>query len=49
MAGRTGRVGKPGTVITVADLDQMKKLKSWETPLGIEFDVKYNYVAKELA
>ena len=45
MAGRTGRNGKPGTVVTVADLEQMKRLQSWETPLGISFDVKFGVPA----
>ena len=30
-----------GTVVTVATLDEYKRLKSWETPLGISFEIKY--------
>jgi superfamily II DNA/RNA helicase len=44
MAGRTGRFGNTnmdGVVISLVTLDEMKRLKSWETPLGIAFDVQY--------
>lgn len=41
MAGRTGRNGRSGTVVTVASLEEMKKMSSWQTPLGISFEVKY--------
>jgi superfamily II DNA/RNA helicase len=44
MAGRTGRSGnrsKGGTVISLVNFDEMKRLKSWETALGIEFEVEY--------
>jgi hypothetical protein len=47
MAGRTGRLAgvgltaKAGTVVTVVTYDELKRLKSWETPLGIQFDVVY--------
>ena len=42
VAGRTGRAGNTvegGTVITLATYDELKRLRSWETPLGITFDV----------
>jgi superfamily II DNA/RNA helicase len=44
MAGRTGRYGNKrldGTVISVVDFDELKKLQSWQTALGISVDVKY--------
>ena len=41
MAGRTGREGKAGKVVTLANLDEIKRLQSWQTALGIQYDVKY--------
>lgn len=48
MAGRTGRWGgqddamsRRGQVITIANLEEWKRLQSWETPLGIDFDMQY--------
>ena len=43
IAGRTGRAGNtvPGTVVTLASYEELKRLQSWETPLGIAFDVQY--------
>ena len=28
-------------VISIVNLEEMKRLRSWQTPLGIGFDVKY--------
>ena len=44
MAGRTGRVGSSGTVTSFVNMDQLKRLQSWQTPLGISFEVQ---VAKQ--
>lgn len=44
MAGRTGRMGnkkQEGAVVTLADLDDLKRMQGWQTPLGIQFKVKY--------
>lgn len=43
VAGRTGRAGNtvPGTVVTLATYEELKRLQSWETPLGITFDIQY--------
>lgn len=43
MAGRTGRAGSivPGTVITLVNYDELLRLQSWQTPLGITFEVEY--------
>lgn len=44
-AGRTGRVGNTvsaSVVYTVATLDELKRLQSWQTPLGIAYDVIYS-------
>lgn len=43
VAGRTGRAGNTvsGTVVTLASYEDLKRLQSWETPLGINFDVQY--------
>jgi superfamily II DNA/RNA helicase len=44
MAGRTGRFGNKrldGTVVTVVNLDELKRIQSWQVALGIEIDVKY--------
>jgi len=44
MAGRTGRRGsKKSTsiVFSLVNYDELKRLQSWQTPLGIEFDVQY--------
>lgn len=44
VAGRTGRAGNKvstGTVITYVNLEQLKRLQSWQTPLGIAFEVEY--------
>ena len=40
MAGRTGRVGKDGSVVTVATIEEMKRLQSWQTPLGLTLNVE---------
>lgn len=40
LAGRTGRAGRAGQVVSFVDLDELKRLQSWQTPLGIAFDVK---------
>ena len=39
ISGRTGRAGKEGRVVTFATLDDLKRMKSWETALGIHFQV----------
>ena len=46
MAGRTGRLGgertdPEGIVITVATLEELKRMQSWQSPLGITFDVEF--------
>jgi superfamily II DNA helicase RecQ len=44
VAGRTGRAGNrvsTGTVVTYVNLEQLKRLQSWQTPLGIIFDIQY--------
>ena len=44
MAGRTGRAGNKvsgGTVISLVNFDELKRMQSWQTALGIEFDVEY--------
>lgn len=44
MAGRTGRAGnieKGGKVTSLVTLEEMKRLKSWQTPLGIEYRLQY--------
>ena len=39
MAGRTGRVGKKGSVVTMATVEEMKRLQSWQTPLGLSWNI----------
>ena len=42
LAGRTCRQGNQkneGSIMTVVNLDELKRLQSWETPLSINFDV----------
>ena len=44
MAGRTGRAGNKvptGTVISLVNFDELKRMQSWQTALGIEFEVEY--------
>lgn len=43
MAGRCGRQGNtvPGTVVSLVNHDELLRLQSWETPLGITFEVEY--------
>ena len=44
MAGRTGRAGNKvagGTVISLVNFDELKRMQSWQTALGIEFAVEY--------
>jgi superfamily II DNA/RNA helicase len=44
MAGRTGRSGNKqmtGTVVSFVNYDELKRLQSWQVPLGISFDVEY--------
>lgn len=44
LAGRTGRKGnreEGGTVVTYASLDEMKRLQSWQVPLGIRLEMKF--------
>lgn len=44
MAGRTGRVGNKksgGTVITIIDLIELKRIQSWQNPLGIDVELVY--------
>lgn len=40
LAGRTGRAGRPGQVISFVNLDELKRLQSWQSPLGVVFDIK---------
>eukprot|EP01041_Mallomonas_annulata_P000724 gene725-1394_t len=40
LAGRTGRAGNDGTVVSFVNLDELKRMQSWQTPLGIQFEVK---------
>eukprot|EP01035_Chromulina_nebulosa_P016849 gene16849-22334_t len=43
MAGRTGRIGNKnpnGVVVSVVDLEEYKRLQSWQSPLGIEINFK---------
>lgn len=43
MAGRTGRYGNKrldGMVVSIVDYDELKRLQSWQTPLGIDVAVK---------
>ena len=44
VAGRTGRVGNsvPGTVITLVNHEELKRLQSWQISLNIKFDVEYD-------
>ena len=39
ISGRTGRAGKEGKVVTFVTLDDLKRMKSWETALGIQFKI----------
>ena len=44
MAGRTGRAGNKvatGTVISLVNYDELKRMQSWQTALGIDFKVEY--------
>jgi superfamily II DNA/RNA helicase len=44
MAGRTGRAGNKvatGTVISLVNFDELKRMQSWQTALGIDFKVEY--------
>ena len=44
MAGRTGRAGnkvKTGTVISLVSYDELKRMQSWQTNLGVQFEVEY--------
>jgi superfamily II DNA/RNA helicase len=44
-AGRTGRMGNKvntGIVYTVATMEELKRLQSWQTPLGIDFEILYS-------
>ena len=44
MAGRTGRMGnksKGGSVVSLVDYDDFKKIQAWQIPLGIQFKVRY--------
>lgn len=43
MAGRTGRQGntRPGLVVSLVNYDEMLRLQSWQTALGITFEVAY--------
>lgn len=43
VAGRTGREGNSvsGTVVTLVNYDELKRLQSWQTPLGIKYEVEY--------
>jgi ATP-dependent RNA helicase DeaD len=38
VAGRTGRGGASGTVVSVLEFGEISKLKGWETMLGIKFE-----------
>lgn len=38
IAGRTGRAGKPGSVISVVSFDGAAHFKSWEKMLGVDFE-----------
>lgn len=42
MAGRTGREGKTGRVVTLCSLEELKRLQSWQTALDITYDIKYS-------
>ena len=43
MAGRTGRAGStvPGKVVSLVNYDELARLRSWQTPLEITFEVEY--------
>lgn len=44
MAGRTGRYGNQhinGTVVSIANYDEYKRLRSWRTPLQIDVQAIY--------
>eukprot|EP01038_Epipyxis_sp_PR26KG_P014370 gene14370-19272_t len=44
LAGRTGRTGNKvigGNVYTIVTLEELKRMQSWQRPLGIIFDVAY--------
>lgn len=46
MAGRTGRQGNRktgGTVMTIVTMDELKRLQSWQTALGVAFELRYEY------
>lgn len=45
MAGRTGRYGnkqRDGTVISFVNYDEMKRLQSWQVPLGIQLKILFS-------
>jgi len=45
MAGRTGRYGnkqRDGTVFSFVNYDEMKRLQSWQVPLGIELKILFS-------
>ena len=43
VAGRTGREGNSvrGTVVTLVNYDELKRMQSWQTPLNIQYEVEY--------
>ena len=44
MAGRTGRAGNKvstGTVISLVNFEELKRMQSWQTALDIDFEVEY--------
>ena len=43
MAGRTGRAGNTvsGTVVSLVNYEELKRMQSWQTALNIEFEVTY--------
>jgi superfamily II DNA/RNA helicase len=38
LAGRTGRQSRSGLAITILTFPEAKQLRSWQTPLGIQFE-----------
>mmetsp|Transcript_359 Transcript_359/g.1204 ORF Transcript_359/g.1204 Transcript_359/m.1204 type:complete len:464 (-) Transcript_359:801-2192(-) len=40
LAGRTGRMGLPGNVVSICTYRKARVIRSWQSQLGIEFEVK---------